>query len=63
MYLELSRERELEIRKAQLPEISCREIILGNTMSMSVLEYLDSRVGCKMFWMNELTARVERTHW
>ena len=49
MYLELSRERELEIRKAQLPEISSREIILGNTMSMSVLEYLDSRVDCKMF--------------
>lgn len=49
MYLELSRERELEIRKAQLPEISSREIILGNTMSMSVLEHLDSRVGCKMF--------------
>ena len=49
-----------EIVEVKLPEIASGEIILENILSISVLEWEVSRVGCKIYGTKELEARESR---
>ena len=49
-----------ETDEVKLPEIASEEIILENILSISVLEWEVSRVGCKICGTKELEARESR---
>ena len=44
----------------KLSEIASDEIILENILSISILEWEFSRVGCKIYGTKELAARESR---
>ena len=45
-----------DIMAVILPEITSWEIVFGNILSIRVLEWLGSLVGCKMYGVNEFEA-------
>ena len=49
-----------EIVEVKLPETACGEITLENILSISVLEWEVSQVGCKIYGTKELEARQSR---
>ena len=49
-----------EIVEVKLPETAFGEITLENILSISVLEWEVSQVGCKIFGTKELEARQSR---
>ena len=49
-----------QVVPVKLPEIGSGKIILKNILSISVLEWLLSRVGCKICGMKEFDVRASR---